>query len=106
MYWVRRGVRTHIKLPVQDQSVSDFVGYHLSLEGLQGGHSGMAIHLESVEMPSKMCGRILQKIRKYALFIQNSSAKAMPMLFPSDASMVLAVRPQDQQKIAEGFTAI
>lgn len=91
------GVRTHIKLPVQDQSVSDFVGYHVSLEGLQGGHSGMAIHLERGNA-IQMCGRILQKIRKYAC-LSKIQCKGHANVISRDASMVLAVRPQDQQKL-------
>lgn len=95
------GGRTYVfELPCKETPVPDgYVGLHISVSGLKGGHSGLEIHQQRGNA-NKILGRILGEIKmKCGLILSSFDGGTKHNVIPFDASATIAVKKENKEKI-------
>lgn len=95
------GCRTDIKTPIEWTVLEgNFQFIKLSISGLRGGHSGMSIHEERGNA-IKILGKILYNLNKnFNIEIQELNGGAQDNAIPRESSAIIAINPNQFEKIA------
>ncbi|MDR1773607.1 MAG: aminoacyl-histidine dipeptidase [Clostridioides sp.] len=92
------GKNVIVDLPINYEKVSkNKIAFKVSIEGLQGGHSGAEIHLQRANA-NKLLGRLLNSIQvEYDIVSINGGSKSNAI--PRDAQALILVEDKDVEKL-------
>ena len=100
------GINAYVEFPARYENIKGLVNKKISISGLKGGHSGLTIGGDQVNA-IKLIGMLISKLKSsFNLKVQNLGGGTKHNAIPSEAFVILGIKPEDIKEFENKFEEI